>query len=1180
MNNDLRSLRKAFLTLVVIAALSVALHVLPRSHAQREATTKLDYSAQFRSDLVTDLIRDPRTRLYRVDTPQAARIGTVIADHGAFSIVSSDSVSALRGTNAVELQTTIDLPGSSFEPLSKKNNLGDFVKGYYIVQLGTLTTDAILDGLRFAGVEVLQYVPHQAFFVYGDEAAIARVAEHNRVRWIGKFLPEQKLSKEFTAQIDNYRSGKNTAATKQGVVSPIERSGKDTAVFDIQIFKRADEKTIADSLSSAFGAKVIDVIEPRANFFNIIRAEIPLDNIEAIAAIPDVISIVAWQRPTKEDEVAAQIIAGNYVGNIVSPAGYNPLTQFGVNGQGVTVSIVDDGIGIPGVGGFYVTASNTVNANLRGATAGANGHGHLQASIIAGDTPYSTLDPNGYNYGIGIAPKANSINVPFLRSGYSGSEADTANDTVTTAGPNGVLGSISNNSWGSGLNSNAYDSLAAQYDGYVMDASSAATIDPLTIIFSAGNQGASGMTRPKVAKNVITVAASENVRPTLPSSSGSTSPADNLEQLPDFSSRGPAADGRIKPDIAAPGDAVTGGRSGSDALFGNIDANHRISSGTSHAAPQIAGAAALFTQFWKGANAGLNPSPALMKAAVINAGTEMTGTGATSSIPNGNEGWGRLNMKLMLNTGVPTKYIDQSVAFASVGQSVTYSGVVGDTSKETRVALTWTDPAAVADPALVNNLDLSVTIAGTNYRGNVFASGSSTAGGTFDIRNNVESVRLPAGIPAGTTFAITITAAALNGDGIRGNADSTDQHFGLVAYNFNETPTAVVQSNGTAYVGESRVPANGVPDPGETVTVSLSVRNVGSASTSNLTATLLATGGVLSPSTPVNYATLAPSASSPPQNFSFVVDPAYACGGMITLTWQLSDGATDHGTVTLSMRIGTYTVGTAQAFSNAVAIAVPGAGTSGVGNPYPSNISVSGLGSATEKVTVTLRNISHTYPSDIDVLLVSPTGKKFIVMSDVIGGTDMTGQTYTFDDAAAALISDTGTPPASGTFRPTNYGVTEAFTAPAPTAPYLSPASGGSQTFASAFGGDDPNGIWSLFALDDANTDIGQFAGGWSITVTPGSYQCAAIPTAADVSASGIVRDQRGRGIAGAIVTFTDGDGTQKATRTNSFGYFTANGLPAGRSYIVTTAARRFSFDPTFLTLVDQVSGIEIIARD
>src|SRR6266478_295631 len=129
--------------------------------------------------------------------------------------------------------------------------------------------------------------------------------------------------------------------------------------------------------------------------------------------------------------------------------------------------------------------------------------------------------------------------------------------------------------------------------------------------------------------------------------------------------------------------------------------------------------------------------------------------------------------------------------------------------------------------------------------------------------------------------------------------------------------------------------------------------------------------------------------------------------------------------------------------------------------PYPSNIVVSGLTNTVTKVTVTLKNMSHTFPSDVDVLLVSPTGQKFIVMSDVIGGTYWTGQTYTPDDSAAAVIPSSGTP-VSGTFRPTNYGTGDVFPAPAPAAPYLTPATAGSDTFASVFNGLNPNGTWSL----------------------------------------------------------------------------------------------------------------------
>src|SRR5205085_12698039 len=205
-------------------------------------------------------------------------------------------------------------------------------------------------------------------------------------------------------------------------------------------------------------------------------------------------------------------------------------------------------------------------------------------------------------------------------------------------------------------------------------------------------------------------------------------------------------------------------------------------------------------------------------------------------------------------------------------------------------------------------------------------------------------------------------------------------------------------------------------------------------------------------------------------------------GTNITATLHLQDGAIDLGNVAYTFRLGTTSTAS-QTFSNATAIIIPATGT-GVStgspaNPYPSNIAVAGITAPVSKVTVTLKQISHTFPSDVDVLLVGPTGRKFIVMSDVVGGTDWTGQTYTLDDDAAALLPSSGAPPASGSFKPTNYGTGDVFPAPAPAAPYLTPATAGTDTFASAFAGQDPNGTWSLYVVDDAGTDIGQFAGGW-----------------------------------------------------------------------------------------------------
>ena len=813
--------RRVF-TVIAMIIVALAAYVTfgdSRQFAQKSVDRNDSTLAKFAgSDRVTSDIRSESKEFARVkvtdlpDREKVARYGRIVGDYGSFVIVAKNKGTDLSqlGLETQSIETTVNLPGAAFEPVndppSSSLRLGRSAtsngKGYYILQFGGTVKDEWLDSLRESGVEVLQYVPHQAYFVYGESDAIAKAADHSRVRWIGSYTADQKLSRVVRDQI---ASAKDKTVLRREI-SPLELSEKGTALFDVAVFARADVDAVAEHLKSDYAPALSRVSRLQHNFFNVIRVELRLEEVEAIAAWPDVFSINAYIKPTREDERSSQIIAGNYSSvTAVNGPGYNPLAQFGVDGTNVTVAVDDDGVGIPGDGGFYITDANAVNGPLRGASAGASGHGHLNATIIAGTAPFSILDPSGYNYGSGVAPKANIINIPMLRVGYSGTDADIFNDSVLTPGPSGVHATISNNSWGNGLNGNTYNAYAAMYDGFVRDASFDSGIDPICIVFSAGNEASNGLTQPKMAKNVIAVGNSENIRSELAGTE-----ANNIDDLNSTSSQGPAADGRIKPDISAPGSAITGGRSGGDSLFGNIDAYHRWSSGTSHAAPHIAGMAALFTQYWKATQGfGISPSPALIKAAIINTGRDMNGVLSGAAVPNGNEGWGRANMKMMLNTGVGMKYINQQIQFNNTGENFgIFSGTVADSTKPVRITLVWTDPPGVADPALVNNLDLIVTIGGTVYKGNVFSNGISVTGGTADSINNVENVFLPAGIPAGTAFTVQVFPTALNGDGILSNGDFTDQNYAVVAYNYSSQVAAAAYT----FSGRATSPSGrGVP---------------------------------------------------------------------------------------------------------------------------------------------------------------------------------------------------------------------------------------------------------------------------------------------------------------------------------------------------------------------------------
>ena len=160
--------------------------------------------------------------------------------------------------------------------------------------------------------------------------------------------------------------------------------------------------------------------------------------------------------------------------------------------------------------------------------------------------------------------------------------------------------------------------------------------------------------------------------------------------------------------------------------------------------------------------------------------------------------------------------------------------------------------------------------------------------------------------------------------------------------------------------------------------------------------------------------------------------------------------------------------------TNATSISVPGAGSSGNGGPYPSTIAITGEGLTVQRATVTLHDVFHTYPADIDVLLVGPQGQSMVLMSDAGGSTDITPGnpvTLTFDDDAAAAL--TSGPLATGTYRPTNLGSSDDFASPAPAGPY--------DTVLAVFDGTDPAGEWRLFVHDDAGADLGAIAGGWSL---------------------------------------------------------------------------------------------------
>jgi uncharacterized repeat protein (TIGR01451 family) len=130
-------------------------------------------------------------------------------------------------------------------------------------------------------------------------------------------------------------------------------------------------------------------------------------------------------------------------------------------------------------------------------------------------------------------------------------------------------------------------------------------------------------------------------------------------------------------------------------------------------------------------------------------------------------------------------------------------------------------------------------------------------------------------------------------------------------------------------LAEGCAPTNGAIDPGETVTVNFFLQNIGTGNTSNLVATLLATGGVTSASSPQTYGVVVAGGAAVARPFTFTANGA--CGGTITNTFQLQDEASNLGTATFVFSLGAFAMDLSQNFDGVAAPALPAGWTTSAG---------------------------------------------------------------------------------------------------------------------------------------------------------------------------------------------------------------------------------------------------------
>ena len=174
-------------------------------------------------------------------------------------------------------------------------------------------------------------------------------------------------------------------------------------------------------------------------------------------------------------------------------------------------------------------------------------------------------------------------------------------------------------------------------------------------------------------------------------------------------------------------------------------------------------------------------------------------------------------------------------------------------------------------------------------------------------------------------------------------------------------------------------------------------------------------------------------------------------------------------------------------FTNSTPITIP---SSGAGSPYPSVIDLSGLPGKISQVKVALDRLEHSYPDDLDIILVN-SRTNVLLLSDRGGSTAITNVNLVFDDAAAATAPDSSKI-SSGTYKPSNDGSLDYLPSPVPYPPH------GNQL--RLFSGDSPNGKWSFYVVDDTGGDAGILRGGWRLGITTTNLVSPGAPTEADLS--------------------------------------------------------------------------------
>lgn len=655
---------------------------------------------------------------------------------------------------------------------------------YWIVQFVGPIKPEWGNAIEALGGHLYDYIPVNAFLVQMTLRVSREVQQLEFVNWVGLYRPDYKLSPLLLGSTAPATAESlSTRSVDKEAFRPDPRGN-----ITVVTYTAADLALVAKRVE-ALGGAVVTASQTS------LRVSMDANQVESLARMAEVKWVEPYLPPKLHNDVASSIMA-------VQPV----WETHGLDGAGQIVAIADtgldngengDGMSAEFLGRIVNLHSWPVQPGYRSSLNNSawddgpadkdSGHGTHVAGSVLGSGALSGGAIRGMAYGASLVFQAVEQWVDWKRgSGYA--------DGYYLLGLPDDLGQLFQQSYDDGariLTNSWGDSLHGQYtiesqtiDQFLWDHKDA------IILFSAGNDGidanrdgmvdGDSLASQACAKNCIAVGASESKRdnggfnpggicstyggcwqmsfPVAPLRHDRIS--DNPDGMVAFSSRGPADDGRVKPDIVAPGTNILSVRSSqtNDTGWGLLPAGdprrnyYMFLGGTSMATPLVAGTLALIRQYLQQARQH-TPSGALLKAVLLHGATPLAGQynpPEVGPVPDHSQGWGRVSLQGALFPEYPAhwEFRDDPADAVGTGEVRSYTFAVANPDTPLRVTLAWADypSSPTSGGGLVNRLRLSL----------VAPDGTTMVGGPAN--NNVQRVEV-ASPQAG---AYTVRVSGLN----------------------------------------------------------------------------------------------------------------------------------------------------------------------------------------------------------------------------------------------------------------------------------------------------------------------------------------------------------------------------------------------------------------------------------